>query len=44
MTPEAPKIDWEALSPLIALAAAPESCCIVGLLRGRFARRTSRPR
>ena len=30
MTPKAPVIDWEALSPLVALTAAPASCCSPG--------------
>ncbi len=39
MTPQAPKIDWEALSPLVALTAGACIVLLVGLLRGRFARR-----
>ena len=37
MTPEAPKIAWEALSPLLALAGGACIVLLVGLLRGRFA-------
>jgi NADH-quinone oxidoreductase subunit N len=43
MTPQAPKIDWEALSPLVALAAGACIVLLVGLLRGRFARRHLTP-
>jgi NADH-quinone oxidoreductase subunit N len=39
MTPEAPTIDWEALSPLVALAGGACVVLLVGLLRARFARR-----
>src|ERR1044072_1819175 len=34
-----PYIDWEALSPLVALAAGACVVLLVGLLRGRFIRR-----
>ena len=43
MTPKAPAIDWEALSPLIALAGGACIVLLVGLLRGRFARRHMTP-
>ncbi len=43
MTPEAPKIAWEALSPLLALAGGACIVLLVGLLRGRFARRHLTP-
>ncbi len=43
MTPKAPTIDWEALSPLIALAGGACIVLLVGLLRGRFARRHLTP-
>ncbi|HET9738011.1 MAG TPA: NADH-quinone oxidoreductase subunit N [Solirubrobacteraceae bacterium] len=43
MTPQAPKIDWEALSPLVALAVGACIVLLVGLLRGRFARRHLTP-
>jgi NADH-quinone oxidoreductase subunit N len=39
MTPKAPAIDWEALSPLVALAGGACLVLLVGLLRSRFARR-----
>src|SRR5215204_2245074 len=39
MTPKAPSIDWEALSPLVALAGGACVVLLVGLLRARFARR-----
>jgi len=39
MTPKAPHIDWEALSPLVALAGGMCIVLLVGLLRGRFVRR-----
>jgi NADH-quinone oxidoreductase subunit N len=38
MTPKAPVIDWEALSPLIALAGGACIVLMVGLLRSRFVR------
>ena len=38
MTPKAPHIDWEALSPLIALTAGVCVVLMVGLLRSRFVR------
>ena len=38
MTPKAPHIDWEALSPLIALTAGACVVLMVGLLRSRFVR------
>jgi NADH-quinone oxidoreductase subunit N len=43
MTPQAPKIDWEALSPLVALVGGACIVLLVGLLRGRFARRHLTP-
>ena len=43
MTPQAPKIDWEALSPLIALTCGACIVLLVGLLRGRFTRRHLTP-
>jgi NADH-quinone oxidoreductase subunit N len=39
MTPKAPHIDWEALSPLVALAGGACIVLMVGLLRARFVRR-----
>src|SRR3954453_14673731 len=36
---KAPYIDWEALSPLVALAGGACIVLLVGLLRGRFMRR-----
>ncbi|HEX5620683.1 MAG TPA: NADH-quinone oxidoreductase subunit N [Solirubrobacteraceae bacterium] len=39
MKPEAPVIDWAALSPLVALAGGACIVLLVGLLRGRFIRR-----
>jgi NADH-quinone oxidoreductase subunit N len=38
MTPKAPHIDWEALSPLVALTVGACVVLLVGLLRSRFAR------
>jgi hypothetical protein len=43
MTPEAPTINWEALSPLLALVGGACVVLLVGLLRGRFARRHAAP-
>jgi NADH-quinone oxidoreductase subunit N len=43
MTPQAPVIDWEALSPLLALAGGACLVLLVGLLRARFARRHATP-
>jgi NADH-quinone oxidoreductase subunit N len=39
MKPEAPVLDWAALSPLVALAGGACIVLLVGLLRGRFIRR-----
>jgi NADH-quinone oxidoreductase subunit N len=39
MTPKGPTIDWEALSPLIALTAGACVVLLVGLLRSGFVRR-----
>jgi NADH-quinone oxidoreductase subunit N len=39
MTPKAPHIDWEALSPLVALAGGACIVLLVGLLRARVVRR-----
>ena len=39
MTPKAPHIDWEALSPLVALTIGACVLLLVGLLRARFVRR-----
>ena len=39
MTPKGPVIDWEALSPLIALVTGACVVLLVGLLRARFIRR-----
>ena len=39
MTPKAPVIDWEALSPLVALAGGACIVLLVGLLRSGFVRR-----
>jgi NADH-quinone oxidoreductase subunit N len=39
MTPEAPHIDWEALSPLVALTVGACVVLMVGLLRARVVRR-----
>jgi NADH-quinone oxidoreductase subunit N len=39
VTPEAPHIDWEALSPLVALTIGACVVLLVGLLRAPFARR-----
>jgi NADH-quinone oxidoreductase subunit N len=39
MNAKAPHIDWEALSPLVALGAGACIVLLVGLLRGRFIRR-----
>jgi NADH-quinone oxidoreductase subunit N len=39
MTPKAPHIDWEALSPLVALTGGACIVLLVGLLRARFVRR-----
>jgi NADH-quinone oxidoreductase subunit N len=39
MTPKAPHIDWEALSPLVALTIGACVVLMVGLLRARFIRR-----
>jgi NADH-quinone oxidoreductase subunit N len=39
VTPEAPVIDWEALSPLVALAGGACIVLLVGLLRAGFVRR-----
>jgi NADH-quinone oxidoreductase subunit N len=38
MTPKAPTIDWEALSPLVALTIGACVVLLVGLLRARFVR------
>jgi NADH-quinone oxidoreductase subunit N len=38
MTPKAPVIDWEALSPIVALAGGACIVLLVGLLRSRFVR------
>ena len=38
MTPKAPHIDWEAMSPLVALAGGACIVLMVGLLRSRFVR------
>jgi NADH-quinone oxidoreductase subunit N len=38
VTPEAPTIDWEALSPLLALTGGACVVLMVGLLRARFVR------
>src|SRR6476659_8831974 len=43
MTPEAPYIDWAALSPLIALGAVAVITLMVGLFRSRFVRMTLVP-
>jgi NADH-quinone oxidoreductase subunit N len=39
VTPEAPHIDWEALSPLVALAGGACIVLLVGLMRSSFVRR-----
>jgi NADH-quinone oxidoreductase subunit N len=41
--PEAPTIDWAALSPLVALTVGACVVLLVGLLRARFARRQLTP-
>src|SRR5918992_1701226 len=38
MTPEAPYIDWEAMSPLLGLTGGACLVLLVGLLRARFVR------
>jgi NADH-quinone oxidoreductase subunit N len=43
MTPKAPFIDWEAMSPLVALMVGACVVLLVGLLRARFARRQATP-
>src|ERR687895_2416334 len=43
MTPQAPGINWEALSPLLALTGGACLVLLVGLLRARFARRHLTP-
>jgi NADH-quinone oxidoreductase subunit N len=43
MTPKAPFIDWEAMSPLVALTVGACVVLLVGLLRSRFARRQATP-
>src|SRR5918999_1235891 len=43
MTPQAPGINWEALSPLLALPGGACLVLLVGLLRARFARRHLTP-
>jgi NADH-quinone oxidoreductase subunit N len=41
--PEAPSIDWEALSPLVALVVGACVVLLLGLLRARWARRQATP-
>jgi NADH-quinone oxidoreductase subunit N len=43
VTPKGPTIDWEALSPLLALTAGACLVLMVGLVRARFVRRTLVP-
>jgi NADH-quinone oxidoreductase subunit N len=43
VTPKAPYIDWEAMSPLMALAGGACVVLMVGLLRSRFARQVVTP-
>ena len=43
MTPKAPYIDWEAMSPLVALAGGACIVLMVGLLRSRFVRTVVTP-
>jgi NADH-quinone oxidoreductase subunit N len=43
VTPEAPRIDWEALSPLVALTVGVCVVLLVGLLRAPFVRRQVTP-
>jgi NADH-quinone oxidoreductase subunit N len=43
VTPKAPYIDWEALSPLVALSAGAIVTLMVGLFRSGFVRRTVVP-
>jgi NADH-quinone oxidoreductase subunit N len=43
MTPQGPTIDWEALSPLLALTGGACLVLLVGLLRARFAHRHLTP-
>jgi NADH-quinone oxidoreductase subunit N len=43
VTPKAPYIDWEAMSPLVALAGGACIVLMVGLLRSRFARTVVTP-
>jgi NADH-quinone oxidoreductase subunit N len=43
VTPQAPTIDWEALSPLLALTGGACLVLLVGLLRAPFARRHATP-
>jgi NADH-quinone oxidoreductase subunit N len=43
MTPKAPYIDWEAMSPLVALAGGVCVVLMVGLLRSRLARTVVTP-
>jgi NADH-quinone oxidoreductase subunit N len=43
MTPKGPHIDWEAMSPLVALTVGACVVLLVGLLRSRLARRVATP-
>jgi NADH-quinone oxidoreductase subunit N len=43
MTPKAPYIDWQAMSPLVALAGGACVVLMVGLMRSRFVRQVVTP-